>query len=370
MKKFSLIIAVMAVIFVGVVNAEPVKYSKLQKKKWTLTQSPNFSIVSDASAKQVIKIAQQLERFRAFSSLIMGINVEKRETPTQLTITKSRGTWKALGLHKDYVSYTRTRADGDTIIFSDMDGFRGNSLLNSNPGRATVFNALAYELFTDIDLRDRVPLWYYRGFASYLAGYTEQKEEFRIGEIGAMGTRLSSLFNSGGQFKTIDVVSVMSKKSFVDSVTKKEMTLKQRQLFSVHAYLLVHYFYGDFDRRKKLANYINLGNNRTGENSLSVEQRIQQAFDQTPRELAKAVKKYGYESMRVPAYDRKGVLDSITLPKPEDYTQRKIAAAEFWQLVYPRLVNVSNNVISYDEKKALYQKVKQYLPARESVLTD
>ena len=128
MKFLIYLVCLVLVTSVPVVSSEPVKHKSLDRKRWTLTESPNFEVVSDAQPKQVLKVIDQLERFRAFSALLMQVESSATGDKNRLIITKSRGTWRALGLPSNLASYTMTYQDKGAVIFADMNGFTGDSL--------------------------------------------------------------------------------------------------------------------------------------------------------------------------------------------------------------------------------------------------
>ena len=100
-----------------------------------------------------------------------------------------------------------------------------------------MFNSLAYKLFIDIGLRERVPFWYYRGFAHYLSGYTEPKDFIAIGAVEAMIGRLQGLINPDRRFKPIDVVDIMSRKSFNHRVTGEALSRRHRLKVGAQAFV-------------------------------------------------------------------------------------------------------------------------------------
>ena len=362
MKFLVIVFSLVLVSTVPVVSSAPVKHKSLDRKRWTLTESPNFRIVSDAKPKQVMKVAEQLERFRAFSVLLMGIDSAVSEDKSQLIITKTRGTWRALGLPNDFVSYTQPFQGRGANIFADIDGFTGTSLKKSNTGRAVVFHSLGLALLIDLGLRDKLPLWYFKGFAHYLSGYAEPKNVITIGSLEAMRGRLQGLFSHDGHFKNINVVSLMSRTSYTSRVSGKELSRKQRLKIDAEAFVMVHYFYGDPLRQKQLSTYIESRNS-----GKDIEMRIFEAFEMNPKELSIAISAYARSKMKVPAYDRGQIEKLLQLPAVESYQQSKLTSAEFWPIVYSSIVRLPNHIVSHAHKKELNEAVNQYLPKVESL---
>ncbi len=344
-------------------QAEPISHKRLDKRKWTQVTSPSFELVSDAKPKQVLKIAEQLERFRAFSSLLLGAKNKASSSKARILLTKKRSTWRALGMPKDLVSYTFGSPVTGTSIIAEMRGFTGESLSKSNTGRATVFRALAFNLLADLGLLDAAPQWYRSSLASYLAGYVEHPKAFRIGELEAMGARLATLYGRQGGFIPIDIISIMSSSKFRRSMKNEKLSLLKRNRLDSQAYVLLHYFFADNKRRNQLSAFLD---DVISESTLA--QRIEKHFAMSPIGLAEAVKNYTETSLVVRAYNREKVEPMLTLPIEASYELRPLTRADFWGWVYPQLVKLPENMVSYSDKKALYSEVKMYLPTSASVL--
>lgn len=365
MKVFILSVFVTLVITLPVASSGPVKYKTLDKKRWTLTESPNFRIVSDVKPKKVRKVIEELERFRAFSELLMGIKVSTTKEKSLLTLTKNRMTWKALGLPNSAVSYTWAHAQQGTQIFADVNGLSSTSLEQINSGRATIFHALAFQLFQEASVYQRVPFWYSQGFARYLSGYNESKDVVAIGGLDAMRGRLRILFSANGHFKPVNIIDVMSRKSYKQKVTGEELSRQKRMRFDAQAFVIVHYFYADDARRKQLSDFI--GTMKSGK---STETRMVEAFGQTPEELSSEITKYAISGTKAIAYNRDQIESILKLPTDEKYQQSSLSPQAFWPIVYPAIINLSDEVLPYKHKKALYETVKQYLPKTKYVFDD
>lgn len=113
-----LILLAISLAMLGVVSplyAAPVDVKKLEKRKWTITESPNFSVLSDAKPKDIIEVVAQLERFRAFSLLLLGQKQQRAKDPIEIIVTKNRRTWRSMGLDNDTVSLTSTSEKGKSL---------------------------------------------------------------------------------------------------------------------------------------------------------------------------------------------------------------------------------------------------------------
>lgn len=227
-----------------------------------------------------------------------------------------------------------------------------------------MFRALAFAFFQDLELKQKVPVWYFRGFASYLAGYTESEDQVSIGNLGAMRGLLSELYTRNNTFKKIDVVALFSRRSFAQDWSGRPLSHNQKLEFSAQAYLMFNYLYADRSRRLQMSNYLNLRNS-----GLSIEDRIEQAFGKSAEELSSAVKHYATSSdIMIQTFKKDQVLQRLKLPEASETAQKKLDKKEFWNLMYPRLIRLSDSVITNQEKLELLQSVKPYLPIFESAL--
>jgi len=174
--------------------AEPVNIKSLSKSKWLRVTTDNFEIYTNTSSKKASLIALQLEKYRGFCALLLRLKATSSAKKTVLFLAKNRRTWKMLGLPKDLVAVYRNYPERPSYIYSNIEGFTGNSLRKGNPGRATVLNAIAFDLFDQMKMGMEFPLWFKRGFAHYLATYTETKNGIILGRLDAMQGRIYSVW--------------------------------------------------------------------------------------------------------------------------------------------------------------------------------
>ena len=348
---------------IGLLNAEPVKVDKLNRKNWVVTETANFKVLSDLNSKRVLKIVRDLEKFRAFSLYLLNSPAQiSGAQPIVVIATKSRKTWSHLGLPKDYVSITDTVRSGQTTIFADIKGFTGSTTRKSNMGKATVFSAIAFQLFHDLDLIESTPFWYQEGVYHYLAGFTEKDSYYSVGELEAMGRRLAALFQSNGRLRRIDVKALMSRKSYVSPVTNTEIKGLARDQFLAQAYLLVHYLYSDQERTKMLSKFL-----ASEGVDLTLEQRIQNSFGKTSDQLALNLAFYAESKVSSMIRDKELVDKELSSLLSNGVEQRVLNEAELWRLLQPRMARLPESILSFQNKKEMYNKVKHHLPEIESL---
>jgi len=158
-----------------------------------------------------------------------------------------------MGISKDRVSIFRRSLDSSTM-FVNVNGFFGSSFKNPNAGRAVVLNAITHDLFSQVGMDTKYPLWFRTGFAYYLASYSEPKNNIMLGDVTAYSARLSSMLSRSGRVKKFDASMVFSRKKDIEktSGTSRGTWLRNTNNFYMSSFLVVHYLYADDSRRRKL----------------------------------------------------------------------------------------------------------------------
>jgi len=348
----------------NVAIAEPIKHKKLIKKKWILVSSQNFEVVTDGKERTAVLITEQLEKFRAFSLLLLGKGVPKDETKgnkkSRLFLTKSRGTWRAMGLPKTVVSTWHVDADLGTVIFSDIDGFSTSSLKRPNVARSIVLQAVASSLFHQKGYRDFYPLWYRQGFTQYLASYSEPKNEIMLGSLDTIRGRLFSMLNVVGNLKQFDTKTLLSKKTIRNEFRSKAVMLRDTNRFYMESFFLYHYMNSQPENRKKLAHYI-----RLTQFGGTPETALRKSFDLTFEELDDRMRSYMLgNNMYSRVFDRAQVEALLEIPAIETVT--RLDTSDFLGRFARSILHLSDS----EDKNAFLREVKSLLntPALEESL--
>lgn len=343
--------------------AAPVKHKKLDKRVWTFVKSPNFEIVSDAKPKQLLKMVEQLERFRAFLifylSLESGRSVETAQA-TKLLLTNKRSSWLALGMPRDLISYNFITGNGSRSVFAEIGGwggYTGESMARSTPGRATILRALAVGLLQDFGMLDGRPVWYRTAIASYLSGYVENEDYFRLGDPGAMGRRLKGLYDTNGRFISIDIGSVMSMEKNTSVTGGRDQRMMERNRFLSQSYVLLHYMLADRARAQQLMAYL-----IDEKIYSSLVEKIEVHFLMAPRKISRLVRSYVESNPAAIAFKRSEVEALISNPSVVDFHSASLSYPEFWRWTYPQIAKMPDDIISDRHKKELHEKIKVHMP--------
>lgn len=250
------------------------------KQTWHRVSTPNFELITDISKNNAVELAERVERFRQFISIISSFDSEITLRPVTIFATKR-------GKNYDFFTKQSDLLNKSTGFFNDtipatyaVIHLKGRHLAQHN--LRNYYHQYVHYLTATSTSYD-LPYWFSEGFAIYLASiefigknkvhYAKPLAQYRrfiknsrwvpIGEI---------LADRRGQHRSI------------------------HRIRKTHAqgYFLTHYFYADIERRKNLLKFINLRNSGT-----EIEIAAQQAFDITLEELNSAVKHYAYSPSRM-----------------------------------------------------------------------
>ncbi len=164
-----------------------IKVKSLNKKKWVLVESENFSIYTDLSVKRATLTATQLENYRAFCNLFIGIKSKSNPSKLTLFVTDSSATWKSMGMQRELVSLYTSPSVQSAYLFTNINGFFGSSFREANGGRSVVLRSIASEIFHNVGLTS-YPYWFRTGLPFYLATYSEPKNSIMLGVLKAIVT--------------------------------------------------------------------------------------------------------------------------------------------------------------------------------------
>ena len=154
----------------------------------------------------------------------------------------------------------------------------------------------------------------------------------------------------------------MSRKSCVSPLTNTEIKGLARDQFLAQAYLLVHYLYSDQERTKMLRKFL-----ASEGTDLTLEQRIKNSFGKTFDQLALNLAFYAESKVSSMTRDKESVDKELSSLLSTEVVQKVLNEQELWRLLQPRMARLPETVLSFQEKKEMYNKVKHHLPEIESL---
>lgn len=269
--------------FAGEVNVK-----KLGKAKWKRVESTNFSVLSDASSKQIVLMLEELEGFNYFMSQVLGYQQKALEQKVPVILSKNSSSFSAMGVPSGYLGVFRR--NGGSTIFARADKFRSSSKASLNWGRSTILHELVHLLNDNNSMGIASPPWFNEGVAEYFATFQLKKEKVILGDMGLLKHRFLSMRTlSGSSYESVDTESLF-KTPQTDLGIADQRSKKQKRFvdkFYARSVGVVHYLFADKDRRVATYKYLKLI-----DKGYSVDEAFNYVFDMTFDELDTQVDDY------------------------------------------------------------------------------
>ncbi|WNO08549.1 hypothetical protein [Teredinibacter sp. KSP-S5-2] len=269
-------------------TSDELDLKKLEKIKWRIAESQNFTVITDASEKEALGYIQELENFRYFVHFYLQQNEVERLPRANFLLVKRDKAFKYLSLDQESVGgmfFLR----GDKVFSIARSGdFRKGAMVPSYE-RNIVLHELVHYLTSESRRKHKQPYWYYEGIADYLSTFKEDGKKMSIGEIGALKYRFYSLEKRGGDgYESVDLESLFKVERNEHPVENRNKELdKEVSKFYARSFVAVHYFASNPERDKQLTQYLRLI--AMGE---EVDKAFSMAFNTSYEVLTKEVDTY------------------------------------------------------------------------------
>jgi tetratricopeptide (TPR) repeat protein len=295
MKRY-LLIAVTTLCFLTVIPAQRLVSAK---DTWISVRSKNFSLVGNASEKEIRQVATRLEQFRdVFSRLFPGMRFTS-PVPTTVIVFKSDISYRpfkpvADGKIVEAAGYFQAGRDVNYITLTTEKGRPENPY-------GTIFHEYVHLLVNNTLGRTNVPPWFNEGLAEYYS--TFDIEDDRKVYLGNLVPYHLELLRSA-QLIPLDKLFA------VDYYSLERHKHDARGLFYAESWALIHYLLQGNERKRKpqLNAFLELLRKET-----PIETAFRQAF-QTDyagmlRELKDYVQRRSYR-VEVATFEKKLEFDS------------------------------------------------------------
>jgi tetratricopeptide (TPR) repeat protein len=158
--------AVLVVVHIGVLVSAVLASALVAAPRWVRVRTPNFVVVSNASASQAGVVAQQLEQFR---------DVIGRVLPNASVATERPALVVVFATERDYRPYKPLHEGKPVNVagFFISDGL--NTTISMHLGRDEESYPIIFHEYTHLFMREelsRVPLWFVEGMAEYFSTFT------------------------------------------------------------------------------------------------------------------------------------------------------------------------------------------------------
>jgi tetratricopeptide (TPR) repeat protein len=199
------------------------------KDTWTSVRSQNFSLVGNASEKEIRQVATRLEQFRhVFTRLIPNANF-KTPVPTTVVVFKSDGAYKPFkpvvnGKPLEVAGYFQSGEDVNYITLT-------TERRAENP-YSTIYHEYTHLLVNNTLGKGAVPPWFNEGLAEYYSAF-EMSEDRKV----FLGNLIENHLLFLRQQKLIPLRQLFD----VDYRSLERNKHETRSLFYAESWALVHY---------------------------------------------------------------------------------------------------------------------------------
>ncbi|HYX30717.1 MAG TPA: tetratricopeptide repeat protein [Pyrinomonadaceae bacterium] len=243
------------------------------KDSWTTVHSKNFTLVGNASEKDIRNVANRLEQFRAVFALLFPTIPLRTAVPTTVIVFKSDGAFKPFKPNLNDAGYFQPGEDVNYIaLASDKSG-------DDQPYRV-IFHEYVH-LMVNNAMGAGVPLWFNEGLAEYYSTFDIKENNRRV----ILGDLIANhvLYLRENKFLPLRTLFAVDYKSPYYNEGNK------MNIFYAESWMLMHYLLqGDGQKhRPQLARFVDLLRAGT-----KIEDAFQQAFQSSIDSLEKDFKNY------------------------------------------------------------------------------
>ncbi len=269
MKRYGLTFIALVAVILAHATFQPARAKDL----WTSVRSKNFSLVGNASEKEIRQVATKLEQFRyVFSRLLTNVAFNS-PVPTTVIVFKSESYYKPYKVNPNVAGYFQP---GDDITYITLTT---EQRPNDSPYRI-IFHEYVHQL-VDNTLGHSVPLWFNEGLAEYYSTFyvTDNDRKAILGDIIANHV----LYLRDHKILPLPALFAVDHKSPYYNEGNK------MNVFYAESWMLLHFLLqgNEGKRHAELGKFLSLlGANATIENAFS------QAFQTAPEQMEKEFKSY------------------------------------------------------------------------------
>ena len=243
------------------------------KDTWTTVRSKNFTLIGNASEKDIRQVANRLEQFRNVFGLLFPTIPLKAPVPTTVIVFKNDSSYKPFKSNPNVSGYFMPGEDVNYITLS-----------NEKSGEDQPFRIIFHEyvhLLVENVLGATVPLWFNEGLAEYYSTF-DIKEDYRHVILGDLIAN-HVLYLRETKFLPLRTLFAVDYRSpFYNEGNKMN-------IFYAESWMLVHYLLqGDSQKhRPQLAKFVD--SLRAG---TKIEDAFQLAFQENIESFEKDFKAY------------------------------------------------------------------------------
>src|SRR2546423_2467192 len=247
--------------------------SATAKDTWTSVHSKNFTLVGNASEKDIRLVANRLEQFRDVFGLLFPTITMNSPVPTTVIVFKSDSSYKPFKVNPNVAGYFQP---GEDVNYITLTTERAS---DDQPFR-TIFHEYVH-LLVENTMGATVPLWFNEGLAEYYSTF-DIKDDYRRVILGDLIANHVLYLRENKFLPLRTLFAVDSKSPYYNEGNKMNV-------FYAESWMLMHYLMqGDGQKhRPQLAKFVDLLRVNT-----TIEDAFQRAFDNNIEAVEKDFKSY------------------------------------------------------------------------------
>lgn len=208
---------------------------------WRQISTPNFTLISNADAAGSVRLARDVERFRAAVLRLTGATLAPELVPTRIYLFADWGSYFAYTSGTNMLGFTYPTLRTNFLVISP-------GVYHTDP-RRIVFHEYVHYLLRH--QRTRFPNWYDEGLAEFLSAVREQGDALLIGNLPREG------IDANATAWRIPLRELMAE-DFVLDWPRQRIAAYYGQSWAVVSYLMTPPEPGSPDRRPLLNAYLQL----------------------------------------------------------------------------------------------------------------
>jgi tetratricopeptide (TPR) repeat protein len=265
-------------------------------EQWASVQSKNFLLVSNASEREIRKVAARLEQFREAFVRLLSVEHFDSSVPMTVMVFKTDESYRPFeplyrGQPAGVAGFFQSSQDVDYITFS------------VDPRHVRDADALAYHEYVHLLVRNsfrNAPLWFNEGLAEYYSTFELSDGNKRV----KLGLPINGRVQTLRERKLLPVEMLLSVGA--DSPYYNEQD--KRNLFYAESWALVHYLLSG-PRRAQLSTYLDLLAKGL-ESQDAFQKAFQTSFAGMDDELSQYIRLNQYPQQRI-TFDKRLEFDTF-----------------------------------------------------------
>lgn len=240
---------------------------------WTTVHAKDFTLVGNASEKDIRMVANRLEQFRTVFGLLFPTISLNSPVPTTVVVFKNDNSFKPYKVNQDEAGYFQAGEDANYI-----------ALTNERSSTAQPFRVIFHEyvhLLVNNTMGSTVPLWFNEGLAEYYSTFDLKDDDRQV--------LLGNLIEDHVFYLRQNTFLPLRTLFAVDHKSPYYNEGNKMNIFYAESWMFMHYLLqGDGQKhRPQLARFIDLLRAGT-----KIEAAFQQAFQSSVESVEKDFKTY------------------------------------------------------------------------------